>query len=41
MREIPLANGRGVALVDDKHYERLRGYAWNLNTNGYSEISEQ
>jgi hypothetical protein len=39
MREILLANGRGVARVDDKHYARLSCYAWYLIVNGYAVCS--
>lgn len=34
MREIPLANGRGVALVDDEDYERVSQYTWAASTKG-------
>jgi hypothetical protein len=35
VKEIPLANGRGVALVDDEDYEWLSQYSWRLS-NGYA-----
>jgi hypothetical protein len=38
MREIHLANGRGVALVDDADYERVAQHRWFL-TNGYATRS--
>jgi hypothetical protein len=34
MREIPLANGRGVALVDDEDYELVSQYTWAASTTG-------
>lgn len=34
MREIPLANGRGVALVDDEDYELVTQYTWVLHQKG-------
>lgn len=30
MREVPLANGRGVALVDDADYELVSRYRWHV-----------
>ncbi len=36
MREIPLANGRGVALVDDEDYERVAARRWYLHEGGYA-----
>lgn len=36
MREIPMANGRGVAIVDDEDFPRLFGYMWYLSTSGYA-----
>lgn len=37
MREIPLVNGRGVALVDDEDYERVSAFRWYLASNGYAK----
>jgi hypothetical protein len=34
MREVPLANGRGVALVDDEDYELVSPYTWVLHKKG-------
>lgn len=34
MKEIYLANGKGVALVDDKNYEWLSQYAWCAHKGG-------
>ena len=34
MREIPLANGRGVAFVDDEDYELVSQYTWAASTKG-------
>lgn len=28
MKEIPLANGRGIAIVDDEDYDRLTQWSW-------------
>jgi hypothetical protein len=39
MREIPLANGKGVALVDDEWYLVLSRYKWHLTCKGYAERS--
>lgn len=36
MREIPLANGRGVALVDDEDYDRLMQHSWYLQSGRYA-----
>lgn len=30
MREIPLANGKGVAVVDDEDFERVAAHRWTL-----------
>lgn len=35
MKEIALANGRGVALIDDGDYDRVRQYHWSNNGVGY------
>lgn len=35
MREIALANGKGVALVDDADYERVAALRWHLTGHGY------
>lgn len=34
MKGIPLANGAGVALVDDEDYERLSEFTWKANRRG-------
>ena len=39
MREIPLASGKGVAIVDDEWYPLLSQYKWHLTTKGYVERS--
>lgn len=36
MREIPLANGRGVVLVDDDDFEFLSRFRWRLHNRGYA-----
>ena len=36
MKEIKLANGKGIALVDDKDYEILSNYKWRLCCNNYA-----
>lgn len=40
MKQIPLAKGRGFALVDDADFEWLSGYRWRLGHNGYVVRSE-
>jgi hypothetical protein len=35
--EIPLANGRGVAIVDDEDYELAAGRAWYAHSRGYAQ----
>ena len=40
MREIPLANGKGVAIVDDEDYERLAVHKWRLVSHGYAGRAE-
>ena len=35
-REIELANGRGVALVDAEDYEMLCRFSWHLHSQGYA-----
>lgn len=37
MRKIKLANGRGVALVDDEDYECLRKLPWHYQNRGYAK----
>lgn len=37
MREIPLVNGRGVALIDDDDYAAIAGHRWYLSSNGYAK----
>ena len=39
MREIPLASGKGVAIVDEEWYPVLSQYKWHLTTKGYVERS--
>src|SRR5689334_23622447 len=39
MREIPLLNGKGVALVDDEDYEALSRFKWHLSIGGYNRMS--
>lgn len=34
MREIPLANGKGIALVDDADFELVSQYRWHAHPNG-------
>lgn len=36
MKEIYLANGKGVALVDDEDYARVSRYSWHLQSEGYA-----
>lgn len=36
MPEILLANGRGVAIVDDEDYERLAAHRWYRHSRGYA-----
>jgi hypothetical protein len=36
MVEVPLANGRGVALVDDEDAERVLAYRWFRHSSGYA-----
>lgn len=36
MKRIPLANGKGIALVDDHHYALLAQFRWALRSNGYA-----
>jgi hypothetical protein len=36
MAEIPLANGKGIALVDDEHFEELNRYRWSKHACGYA-----
>ena len=38
-REIPLGNGRGVALVDECDYELVSKYHWVLHSAGYVNAS--
>ena len=38
VKKIKLANNKGVALVDDKDYEKLNKYSWHLN-NGYARTA--
>jgi hypothetical protein len=33
MKELPLNNGRGFALIDDEDFERVKSYTW-YNSNG-------
>lgn len=37
MIEIPLANGKGVALIDDAAAELVTPYAWSLGSWGYAK----
>lgn len=37
MKEILLANGRGVALVDDEDYDWLMQWKWHLDNHGYAK----
>lgn len=39
MREIVLANNRGVAIVDDHWFPILSRYKWHLTGKGYAERS--
>lgn len=39
MREIHLANAKGVALVDDEDFEEASRYRWHLATGGYAKTS--
>lgn len=36
MKEIPLANSKGVVLVDDEDYEALSAAHWHLSGAGYA-----
>lgn len=36
MREIPLVNGKGVALVDDEDFALVSACRWRLHNNGYA-----
>lgn len=38
MKEIKLANGKGIALVDDEDHEILSNYKWFLNS-GYARAN--
>ena len=31
MKEIKLANNKGITIVDDEDYERLDGFKWHIN----------
>lgn len=37
MREIKLANNRGITLVDDEYYDMLIQYHWSLDSSGYAQ----
>lgn len=39
MREIPLARGRGVALVDDEDFDVLSALKWHRHPGGYATRS--
>lgn len=39
MKEIPLANGKGAAIVDDEWYPILSKWSWHLTCKGYVERS--
>lgn len=36
MREIPLVNGKGVALVDDEDFDALNAFRWRRHPHGYA-----
>ena len=36
MKKIPLANGRGFALVDDEDYEKCMEHKWSIYGSGYA-----
>lgn len=35
-KEIRLANGKGIALIDDENYEYLSEFSWGLHPKGYA-----
>ena len=39
VKEIYLANNKGVALVDDEDYKILNQYKWSLNVYGYAQTN--
>ena len=38
MKKIPLANGNGIALVDDEDYENVRQYKWHASRMANGQI---
>lgn len=39
MKEIKLANNRGITLVDDEDYDWLNQYKWQLTDTGYAKMA--
>jgi hypothetical protein len=35
MKTVPISNTQLVALVDDDDYDKIKGYTWRLNGDGY------
>ena len=40
VKEIILANDRGVAICDDEYFEAFNKYKWHIDPGGYARRSE-